>query len=328
MTNQTESEDPASVSEPDGETSGNGQNLVDASPRTLGESELSVGPLAFGCWRFVSYQVDQPQAVIETALDSGMNLVDTADVYGLDWGGTHFGEAEELLGSVLASAPELRDRMVLATKGGILPPTPYDSSPTRLREAIEDSLRRLQVETIDLYQIHRCDLYAHPGEVAAVLAEARNAGKIREVGVSNHTPAQHEALAAHLPFPLATMQPEYSADHLDPMFDGTFDLAMRDGVTPLAWSPLGGGRLALGVPGPTGPTPELLAAIDSIAERENASRVAVCLAFVLAHPTRPVAIVGTQTPERITDAIKAANVRLDRADCYRLIEASTGQPMP
>jgi len=303
-------------------------NLVRTALRTIGGSGLSAGPLGFGCWRFVSFQVDHPQQVIETALDYGMNLIDTADVYGLDWGGTHFGEAEELLGTVLAGAPGLRDRMVLATKGGITPPTPYNSSPTHLSRAIDDSLRRLQVDTIDLYHIHRPDLYTHPAEVAAALTEARESGKIREVGVSNHTVAQTEALAAHLPFPLATTQPEFSADHLDPMFDGTFDMAMRRDITALAWSPIGGGRLALGVPGPDGPTPELLAQIDSLAEREDTTRVAVALAFVLTHPVAPIAIVSSQTPERIIDATKALSVRLDRSDCYAIIEASTGVPMP
>ncbi len=287
-----------------------------------------MGPLGFGCWRFVSFQVDHPQQVIETALDNGMNLIDTADVYGLDWGGTHFGEAEELLGTVLAAAPSLRDRMVLATKGGITPPTPYNSGSPHLRQAIDDSLRRLQADTIDLYQIHRPDLYTHPAEVADALATARDAGKIREVGVSNHTVAQTRALAAHLPFPLATTQPEFSADHLDPMFDGTFDLAMEHNLVPLAWSPIGGGRLALGVPGPAGPTQELLATIDRLAEREGTTRVAISLAFVLAHPAAPIPIVGSQTPERIIDATKALSVRLDRNDCYDIIEASTGTPMP
>jgi len=97
-------------------------SLVDASPRTLG-SLGDVGPLALGQWRFTGEDPVAAQRLIETALDAGMNLVDTADVYGLDWGGTGFGSCEALLGTVLASAPWLRERMVLATKGGIVPPT-------------------------------------------------------------------------------------------------------------------------------------------------------------------------------------------------------------
>ena len=124
-------------------------NLVDPSPRTLG-SLGPVGPLAFGCWRFVDSTTSGAQERVEAALSAGMNLIDTADVYGLDWGGTGFGLAEEILGTVLKAAPDLREQLVLATKGGIVPPVPYDQSPEYLRKACEASLRRLHVDTIDL----------------------------------------------------------------------------------------------------------------------------------------------------------------------------------
>ena len=162
-------------------------SLVDTSPRRLG-SLGEVGPLGLGQWRFTGEDVRSAQALVETALDHGLNLVDTADVYGLDWGGSGFGACEALLGQVLATSPQLRSRMVLATKGGIAPPTPYDSGRDALTAACEASLRRLQVDTIDLYQVHRPDMLTHPAEVAATLDALRTAGKIREVGVSNHAP--------------------------------------------------------------------------------------------------------------------------------------------
>lgn len=298
-------------------------SLVDASPRTLG-SLGDVGPLALGQWRFTGEDTVAAQRLIETALDAGLNLVDTADVYGLDWGGTGFGSCEALLGKVLAAAPGLRARMVLATKGGIVPPTPYDSSPRALRRAVEASLRRLGVDVIDLWQVHRPDLLTHPADVAETLAALRAEGTIREIGVSNHTPAQVAALQVHLGFPLVTNQPEYSAAHLDPLRDGTFDACMRDGVVPLAWSPLAGGRLVSG----EGIRPELLAALDGLAEREGVDRATVALAFTLAHPARPVAIIGTQRPERVEGALAALDVNLDRADVYTVIQASEGVPLP
>ncbi len=298
-------------------------SLVHHQPRALG-SLPPVGPLSFGLWRFTNPDVAVAQRVLETALDAGMNLVDNADVYGFDWGGTGFGRVEEILGSVLAAAPALRDRMVLATKGGIMPPIPYDSSPTYLRAACEASLRRMGVEVIDLYQIHRPDLLTHPGDVAATLTALREAGKIREVGVSNHTPAQVAALAAHLPFPLVSNQPEFSALHLDPMRDGTFDDCMRTGLVPLAWSPLAGGRLATG----DSVRPELVDVIDRLAEREHVDRSAVAIAFVLSHPAAPVAIVGTQSAERIAASATALDVDLSREDVYSIIQASDGVPLP
>jgi predicted oxidoreductase len=297
--------------------------LVDPRPRTIG-SLGAVGPIAFGLWRYTDPDPSRARHVIETALDADMNLIDGADIYGFQDDGTGFGRAEEILSGVLRDAPHLRERMVLATKGGIVPPIPYDSSARRLRAACEASLRRLGVDVIDLYQIHRPDVLTHPDEVAATLTSLRDEGKIREVGVSNHTPAQVAALAAHLPFPIATNQPEYSALHLDPLRDGTFDACMRDGTVPLVWSPLGGGALATG----DGVRPELMGVIDDLAAREGTDRSTVALAFALAHPAAPVAIIGSQRPERIAASVAALTVELSRADVYAIIQASEGVPLP
>lgn len=299
------------------------ERLVSPDPIPLG-SDFRVGRLGFGCWRLVGRSDSHYLELLETALGLGMNLVDTADVYGLDWGGTAFGQAEENLGRVLAATPEMRDRMVLATKGGITPPTPYNSSASAITAACEASLSRLGTDVIDLYQIHRPDMFTHPGELAETLTTLRDQGKIREVGISNFTPQQHDALAAHLPFPLASNQPEYSAAELGALRDGTLDLCMRDGVVPLAWSPLAGGRLATG----TDVRSELIATLDQLAEHYGTSRTAVALAFVLAHPSRPVALLGTQNPERLAEAAQAATIPLERADVYAIIEASEGVPLP
>jgi predicted oxidoreductase len=299
-------------------------SLVDSAPRRIGSFERRSTPIAFGCWRFTDEDPHRAKSLIAAALDAGITLIDTADVYGLGPGGTGFGTSESILGGVLAGDPSLRDRMILATKGGITPPVPYDSSPSHLRSACEASLRRLHTDVIDLYFVHRPDVFTHPAAVAETLSDLRASGKIREVGLSNHTPAQHRALAAHLDFPVAATQPEFSALHLDPLRDGTFDYCMTAGVAPLAWSPLAGGALATG----RGVRPELVAALDRIAAREETDRVSVALAFVLAHPANPIAIVGTQRPERVAAAMAACRVRLERADVYDIIEASDGTPLP
>jgi aryl-alcohol dehydrogenase-like predicted oxidoreductase len=300
-----------------------GSVLVDADPRRLG-SLGEVGPLAFGTWRFTHAGRDEARAALVAAIDAGMRLVDTADVYGLDFGGRGFGSAEELLGEVLTADPGLRDSVVLATKGGIVPGVPYDSSPAYLRTACEASLRRLQVDVIDLYQVHRPDLFAHPADVAETLASLREQGLVREVGISNHTPSQHEALASALAFPLVSVQPELSVVQLAPLRDGTLDLCCRDGVVPLAWSPLGKGRVPTG----EGLRPELVEVLDDLAAREGVDRAAVALAFVLCHPSRPVAIIGSQDPARIRATTAALGVHLTRGDVYRIVEASDGVPLP
>ena len=297
-------------------------NLVDTDSRWIGPDQ-PVGPLAFGCWRFVGTDVAAARELIEVALEEGMDLIDTADIYGTGFGGAGFGAAEELLGRVLAEAPDLRDRMVLATKGGIVPGRSYDSSAAHLRAACEASLRRLGVDVIDLYQVHRPDLLAHPAEVAGVLDQLVAEGKVRTLGVSNHTPAQTSALDVHLEVPIHTTQPELSVLHLDPLLDGTGDLAMQHDRTVLAWSPLAGGALATG----EGVSAELLAVVDELAEREEVDRASLALAFVLALPFRPVAILGTQQPERLREAGAALAVHLDRADRYRVL-AAAGIPLP
>jgi predicted oxidoreductase len=300
-------------------------NLVNGDRRHIGRGGITCGPLAFGCWRFTHTDVDYARALVSHAVDQGLTLIDTADIYGLGMGGAGFGTAEELLGQILVSTPGLRERIVLATKGGIQPGVPYDSSGPALQAACEASLKRLKVDQIDLYQVHRPDFFVHPEELAKTLLRLRSDGKIREIGVSNCTGPQLDALTYYLgPRALATSQPEFSAAHTDPIRDGTLDRCLRDGVTPLAWSPLAGGRLVTG----EGIRQELLEVLDDLASREQASRAAVALAFVLAHPSRPVAIVGTQRADRIDEALTSLSVKLDRVDCYRIIEASEGTELP
>ncbi len=285
-----------------------------------------MGALSFGCWRFTTGDVAQAGSLLDTALELGMNLVDTADVYGLDWNGTGFGSVEELLGRVIAQRPERRDAMVLATKGGIIPGIPYDSSPKSLRAALDASLLRLGVEQVDLYQVHRPDLFTHPEALADTLRSFIDSGRVSMVGVSNVTVAQTRALRAHLGNALVSTQPEFSAAHLEPLRDGTFDLCMELDIAPLAWSPLAGGRLLDDTNAFI--RPELRLVLDELAIREGVSRACIAIAFVLAHPARPIAIVGTQQPQRLRELQRSLEVHLDRTDLYRIIVASEGVPLP
>jgi predicted oxidoreductase len=295
-------------------------NLINPSPRALGQFE--VNPLALGCWRLVAMPTADAQQRIETALQNDINLIDNADVYGLDWGGDAFGAAEALLGQVLKASPTLRDKMILATKGGIIPGIPYNS--LDLENACDASLQRLNTDRIDLYQIHRPDLLAHPAEVARVLESLKAKGKVLEFGVSNYTTAQIDALQAHLPFKLVSHQPEYSALHLDPLFDGTFDHAMQHDMSILAWSPLAGGKLA----NTNNLNPALADVLNELAKRENTDIPTLATAFALAHPAKPIAIIGTTQPARIEAAKQAVTIQLDRTDVYSIIQASMGQSLP
>jgi aryl-alcohol dehydrogenase-like predicted oxidoreductase len=291
----------------------------------LGASGLRVAPLGWGMWRFAGLPIGTAHAIVDAALEAGCTLFDTADIYGLGTEGG-FGAAEALFGRVLRERPDLRGRIVIATKGGITPPVPYDSSARYLIEACEASLKRLGLEQVDLLQVHRPDLLAHPAQVAEAFVRLHEQGKVRVVGVSNYSASQVRALLAHLPLPLATLQPEYSALMTAPLEDGVLDLALERRIGVLAWSPLAGGRLA------TEPTDErgsrVVRVLDELAHRHGVSRAAIACAWVMAHPSRPVPLIGSQSPDRVRDLARALHVTLTRGEWYQVLEASRGARMP
>ncbi|RYD40492.1 MAG: aldo/keto reductase [Sphingomonadales bacterium] len=289
---------------------------------TLAGHEVS--PIAWGMWRFAGVDVASARARIDAAFEAGVTLFDTADIYGCDTPGG-FGSAEALLGDVFAETPGLRDKMILATKGGIILGVPYDSSAAYLTSAIDISLKRLRTDHVELWQIHRPDLLSHPQEIARTLEEAHRAGKIGAIGVSNFTPAQTAALAKFLPVPLVSHQSEFSPLHLAPLFDGIFDQSMADGMRFLAWSPLGGGRLGDPVDERTRAVAALL---DTKAAEYGVSRAAVTYSWVMAHPARPIPIVGTQNPERIKEIPQAFAPRWTRAEWYAVLQTSMGENLP
>ena len=303
-------------------------SLLPAVPasRTLGSSGIAISPIAWGMWRLAEGGRSAAEAVrlVHAALNAGITLLDTADIYGFNGAGG-FGDAEALLGEVLAAEPGLRNRIVLATKGGIKPPLPYDQSADYLNAAIDASLQRLRTETIDLWQIHRPDILAHPQEVARTLEAAVAAGKVRSIGVSNFTSAQVAALNHFLDHKLVATQPEISPLRIACFENGELDQAMQLGLTPLAWSPLGGGQLL---------NPEsardlaVAAALDAVAAQHGVSRSVAAYSWLMAHPAGIVPIIGSQNPERIAEGAAALTVQWSREDWYAVLVAARGERLP
>ncbi|MFY7836900.1 MAG: aldo/keto reductase [Novosphingobium sp.] len=294
--------------------------------RPLGQSGIAVSPIAWGMWRLAEDGRTPAEAakLVHAALDAGINFLDTADIYGFD-GAAGFGDAEALLGDVLAAEPALRGRMVLATKGGILPPLPYDQSADYLRKAIEDSLRRLKTDVIDLWQVHRPDILAHPHETARVLDDAVSSGKVRALGVSNFTTHQIAALNHFLGEKLATTQPEISPLRITCFENGELDQAMMLGLTPMAWSPLGGGRLAA----PESARDMAVAeALDAVAQAQGVSRTVAAYSWLMAHPAGIIPIIGSQKAERIAEGAQALKVQWTRQDWYAVLVAARGERLP
>ena len=303
-------------------------SLLPAVPdsRQLGASGIAISPIAWGMWRLAEDGRSATEAarLVHAALDAGITLLDTADIYGFN-GSSGFGDAEALLGEVLAAEPALRGRMVLATKGGIMPPLPYDQSADYLNAAIDASLRRLRTDTIDLWQIHRPDILAHPQVVARTLDAAVAAGKIRSLGVSNFTQPQVDALNHFLDNKLVATQPEISPLRIACFENGELDQAMKLSLTPLAWSPLGGGQLVKSE-GDRGVA--VAAALDTVATKVGVSRSVAAYSWLMGHPAGIIPIIGSQQPKRIAEGATALAIRWTREDWYAVLVAARGERLP
>ncbi len=234
----------------------------------------------------------------------------------------------------------MRQRVIVATKGGIRPagtpagaPGRYDFSAQYLLEACDGSLKRLGVDVIDLYMLHRPDYLADPEEIADAFSRLRDAGKVRYFGVSNFRPTLVTALQAACPMPLIVHQVEISLARLECFTDGTLDQCLIERLTPMAWSPLAAGLIGGGasrlLPGQMGYRPEVfLPTVDEIAKAHGCSRAAVAIAWLLMHPSRIQPVIGTTNPERIRDCARAGDVQLTREEWYRLLIAARGEPLP
>ncbi|HAM70300.1 MAG TPA: aldo/keto reductase [Verrucomicrobiales bacterium] len=308
----------------------------------LGTSSLRGSRLAYGCWRIAgtwnpaeatSTGEAEGRRAVQAAYDAGFTLFDHADIYCQ-------GLAETLFGRVLKATPGMRQRIIIASKCGIRPkdtPTPgaparYDFSAEHIIQSCEGSLRRLGIETLDLYQLHRPDYLMDPAEVASAFTRLQREGKVREFGVSNFRPSQLSALQHACPMPLIVNQVEISLSHLDSLEDGTLDQALSEGITPMAWSPLGGGHLADGpkrvLPSQEGYRSEsLLTLLDGMASDHGVDRATLSLAWLLRHPAGIVPIVGSTHPERIQTSTRALGVQLSREEWYRLFTAARGRPL-
>lgn len=300
------------------------QYLPLPSSRKLGPNGPEISPLAWGMWRFSGDSIAEAQALVEAAFETGVTFFDTADIYGFN-GASGFGDAEALLGRVLEAAPHLRKNMVLATKGGIMPPIPYDQSRSYLMSALDASLSRLGVDHVELWQVHRPDILTHPQDLARTLEDMVKSGKVGAVGVSNFTHGHISALKSALDIPLVSTQPEFSPLHLEPLEQGLFDQAMEHDMAVLAWSPLGGGRIAQP---DTDRERAVAAALDTVAQEFGVSRTAAAYSWIMAHPARAIPIVGSQQVSRIREAGDALKVRWTRQTWYDVLVASRGEKLP
>lgn len=265
---------------------------------------------------------------IESALEMGVTTFDHADIYG---GYT----CEALFGQALAQRPSLRNQMQLVTKCGIKLVSPnrpqhalkqYDTSAAHIINSVENSLRNLHTDVIDVLLIHRPDPLLDPDEVAQAFSQLKQAGKVRHVGVSNFTPSQFALLAGRVDGPLVTNQIELSVTHMDPIYDGTLDQCLQQRIAPMAWSPLGSGRFFHEL----SPRAERLRQVLDRVGKElgGAAPDQAVLAWLLALPSRVVPVLGTGKLDRLQKAVGATKLHLTRPQWFAIWEAATGHEVP
>jgi pyridoxine 4-dehydrogenase len=269
----------------------------------LGEN-LRVNRLGFGAMRITGEGIwgkpenqEEARAVLKRVVELGINLIDTADSYGPEI-------SEILIGETLYPYP---DDLVIATKGGLLRDGPgkwrTDGRPEHLRQACEGSLRRLKVDRIDLYQLHRIDSRVPAEESLGALAELREEGKVRYVGLSEV--GVEEIQRAQEIVPIVSVQNRYNL--VDRRSEDVLDLCEREGIGFLPWFPLATGDLAR----PGGP-------LDEIAARHDASPGQVALAWLLWRSPVMLPIPGTSSVEHLEENVAAASLDLDEEELAAL----------
>jgi predicted oxidoreductase len=269
-----------------------------------------------GVWRWHTLSPETVERLIHTSIDEGITTFDHADIYG-----DH--SCEELFGNILRKDSSLRKKIQLVTKCGIKfsstkrPATwvkHYDTSEDHIVWSVENSLKMLGTDHLDLLLIHRPDPLLDPHEVSETFVKLKAAGKVLHCGVSNFTPSQFEMLQHFLPFPLVTNQIEISLSRIDPLFNGDLDLMLKNGASAMAWSPLGGGKLHF----------EDRDWFNK-ASKYNATYSQLALAWLLRHPSNIFPILGTTKPERITEAAKSIDINLDKQDWFEMLKWVMGK---
>jgi predicted oxidoreductase len=288
--------------------------------------------LIYGTWRILDDAATANSGDLlkrlHKCLELGITTLDTAEIYGLY-------KVEEFIGETLKKESGLRQKLEIVTKCGIYVPCDfhperktafYNADAARIVKSAEKSLRLMGIDHIDLLLVHRPDWLTSADETAAGLNKLLKDGKIRAAGVSNYNVHQFDLLNARMDQPLVTNQIEFSLLHMDPIFDGTADQCQRHRIHPMAWSPLGKGLLM----DETNPAAaRIQAKCAELSPKYGGATVdQLAYAWILAHPSRPLPIIGTNKLERLIATAQSADIRLDREDWYALWTAANGHGIP
>ena len=279
-----------------------------------------VGCMRWGVWG-ENFTTNQYEQIIHQCLEIGLDIFDHADIYG------HY-TTEADFGYALKGNTSLRNQIKIITKCGINMLTPnrpnhaiksYDTSASHITKSVEQSLQNFHTDYIDTLLIHRPDILMHVEEIAATITTLKNAGKIKSFGVSNFTTSQVALLNKYIP--VEHHQVEISVTNLNAFDNGVLDQCQLENIEAQSWSPMGNGIFTEH----TAQHTRILAEAENLAKTYECSVNQILLAFLYAHPSQIVPVIGTTKIERIQDAAKAIEIELTREDFYKLWTASTGK---
>lgn len=293
----------------------------------LNVSGMNSTRLIYGCMRIAgdnsSADRVKGKLALNTAIEEGYNHFDHADIYGK-------GECEGLFGELLKETPSVRDNIIITSKAGIRAmPQRYDFSDKYITASVEGSLKRLNIEYLDLFLLHRPDYLFNAEEVAETFLKLKETGKVKHFGVSNFNPSQLDLLQSTLNEPLLVNQIEINIHNTQSFMDGALDQCQQQKITPIAWCPLGGVVYeAWGNTFTEQDSQRINAELALQSKKYNCYPWQIILAWLLKHPANIHPIIGSTTPSRIKEAKVALTIDYQHEDWYRLLEARNGHPLP
>ncbi|RVU93466.1 aldo/keto reductase [Enterococcus avium] len=305
--------------------------------RKIGNSYWKTSAIALGIMRMAALTSTKAAAALEAALESDINFIDSADMYG-------DGKSELVFAAAMKEAGISRDQFFIQSKGGIVTGDEkrYDFSKQHLLDSVDGILKRMEIDYLDSYLLHRPDPLMEPEEIAEAFDILQASGKVRHFGVSNFNPEQFQLLQSQVDQKLLMNQLQFSIMHTGMIdygmhtnmtdtrsFDhdgGILEFSRRKGVTIQAWSPFQYGFFE-GVFVDNDKFPELNELLDKLAKKYDTNKNAIATAWILRHPANMQVILGTMNPTRIKESAAGGDVTLTKQEWYDVYFAA-GNDLP
>lgn len=288
----------------------------------LSDSGPKVSPAIYGFWRWDELEQIEPatmEKIVNLCLELGINTFDHADIYGGY-------QCEELFGTIIKQKSFKREEIVLFTKCGLLRPHKnrpdvripyYDTSAAHIQKSVENSLRNLRTDYIDIFLLDQLDPISNLEETALTLERLRSSGKVKNIGVANFSVFQHQLLASYLKIPIVTNHIELSLLNTTALENGQIDYTKQRFMRPIAAAPLAGGRIENG-------TDKKAVAIRNklieIGMKYNANEESLAVAWLIRLGALP--LIGTFNEQRIRNIVNAFEIEVEQQDWYDLYNTS------